>query len=119
VPHVHAVVAAIERLALPLDIIFNRESVMVLPRGVSKGSGLQAALDRLGEDARHAVAVGDAENDNMFLRRAGLGVAVANALPGLAAVADLVTSAPNGAGVRELIDRLLRDDLAAVQPRAR
>lgn len=118
-PHDGAVAAAIEALALPLDVILNREAVMILPRDVSKASGLAAALARLGETMADTVAVGDAENDVRLLADAGLGVAVANAVPALLAMADLVTRAPNGAGVRELIDALLRDALRAAERRAR
>jgi hypothetical protein len=39
-------------------------------------------------------------------------VAVANALPALKERADLVTAAGRGAGVLEIIDRLMKDDLA-------
>src|SRR5947208_2756779 len=56
-----------------------------------------------------------AENDHAFLRHCGLGVAVANALPALKAMADLVTTNSRGAGVTEVIDRLLADDLAGVK----
>jgi hypothetical protein len=42
---------------------------------------------------------------------------VANALPTLKSAADLVTAADHGAGVVELIDKLLTDDLASLEPR--
>jgi hypothetical protein len=61
--------------------------------------------------------VGDAENDHAFLRRCECAVAVANALPAVKEQADLVTTAERGAGVVELIDRLLSDDLAELEPR--
>jgi hypothetical protein len=44
-------------------------------------------------------------------------VAVANALQALKERADLVTTAARGAGVVELIDRLVKHDLAALEPR--
>ena len=111
VPHEVTILEVIRELGLELHIIFNKESVMVLPSGVSKQTGLQAALRRLGVSPHNTVAVGDAENDHAFLHASGFGVAVANAVPALAATADTVTSAPNGAGVRELIDGPLRNDL--------
>jgi hydroxymethylpyrimidine pyrophosphatase-like HAD family hydrolase len=111
VPHEGAVLDAIRALGLELHIVFNKEAVMVLPAGVSKASGLDAALQRLGLSRHNAVGVGDAENDHAFLRRTGFAVAVANAVPALAEAADLVTRAPNGAGVRELVDALLANDL--------
>jgi hypothetical protein len=42
---------------------------------------------------------------------------VANALPGLKAEVDIVTRGPAGAGVVELIDQLLADDLAELESR--
>ena len=45
------------------------------------------------------------------------GVAVANAVPELKAHADLVTSAESGAGVVELIERLIAMDLVELAPR--
>ncbi|HEY4865176.1 MAG TPA: HAD hydrolase family protein, partial [Candidatus Dormibacteraeota bacterium] len=57
------------------------------------------------------VAVGDGENDLPFMKLCGCSVALANAVPELRASADLVTSAGNGQGVRELIARLLRPEL--------
>ena len=42
---------------------------------------------------------------------------MANALPAVKATADLVTTGARGAGVTELIDRLLADDLAGAKPR--
>ena len=63
------------------------------------------------------MGVGDAENDDAFLARTGFAVAVANAVPALAARADLVTTVPDGAGVRELIDGSLLADLVAFRPR--
>lgn len=90
-------------------VIRNRESLMLLPRGVDKGSGLEAALRHLGFQRGEAVAVGDAENDVVFLAGAGLGVAVGDATKGLKDVADVVTAAPGPQGFVELMDGLAAD----------
>jgi hypothetical protein len=119
VPHDAVVQQVIRRFGLELQIVFNREAVMVLPSGVSKETGFLAALRELGVSARNTVAVGDAENDQPFLARAGFAVAVANAVPALAASADLVTRAAAGAGVRELIDGPLVTDLEGLRSRRR
>ena len=93
------VTAAIASLGVHRQAILNKGSVMILPTGVDKGTGLLAALDELGLDAAGTVAVGDAENDHAFLKAAAYGVAVANALPALKAWAHLVTRGAQGAGV--------------------
>jgi hydroxymethylpyrimidine pyrophosphatase-like HAD family hydrolase len=86
---------------------------MVLPTGVNKASGLQAALKEMRLLPQQVVAVGDAENDHAFLHLCGFGVAVANALPALKERADLVTHGDHGAGVIELIEQMLADSLSA------
>jgi len=111
-PHEEAVLAAIRDLGLDLQVIFNKGAVMVLPSGINKGTGLQAALADLGISPHNVVSVGDAENDHSFLRMSGCSVAVANALPSLKEHADIVLSSPRGQGVTELIGHLLADDLA-------
>ena len=97
----------IEAMGLDLQVILNKRAVMILPTGIDKATGLLAALDELGLAPRDVVGVGDAENDLAFLDACGRAVAVANALPAVKARADLVTAADHGAGVIELIGRLL------------
>jgi len=111
------VLRAIQSLGLELQLIFNRGAVMVLPTGINKASGLRAALDDLKLSPHNCVGIGDAENDHAFLEASECAVAVANALPGLKEKADWVTGAPHGAGVRELLDHLVRSDLGDLEPR--
>jgi hydroxymethylpyrimidine pyrophosphatase-like HAD family hydrolase len=118
VPHETEVIEQIRRLGLELQVIFNKGAVMVLPSGVNKGTGLQEALLELRLSPHNAVAVGDAENDHVFLTEAELGVAVANALPTLRERADLVLRNPAHRGVEELIDQILADDLRAAAERS-
>ena len=111
------VLGVIRDLGLELQVTFNKGAVMVLPAGVTKASGLAAALRTLGLSSHNVVAVGDAENDHAFLHLCECAVAVADALPMVQDGADLVTQGANGAGVQELIDRLLVSDLAELEPR--
>jgi HAD superfamily hydrolase (TIGR01484 family) len=106
-PHENTVLDVIRTTGLDLQVIYNKRAVMVLPTRVTKATGLAAALAELGLDARRVAAVGDAENDHAFLASCGYAVAVANAVPALKEIAALVTRADHGAGVVELIDRLL------------
>jgi hydroxymethylpyrimidine pyrophosphatase-like HAD family hydrolase len=116
-PHQDTVLETIRELGLELHVIFNKGAVMVLPSGVNKATGLTAALAQLKISPARVVGVGDAENDQAFLARCKTAVAVANALPALKNKVDLVTRAANGAGVVELIDRLVQDDLADLASR--
>jgi HAD superfamily hydrolase (TIGR01484 family) len=115
-PHQDAILHAIRDAGLELQVIFNKGAVMVLPTGVNKATGLIAALGELGLSPHNAVGVGDAENDHALLVACECGVAVANALPALKDKADWVTAAGHGAGVAELVDRLVADDLRELTP---
>jgi hypothetical protein len=72
-------------------VIFNKDAVMVLPSGVNKATGLWAALDAMRLSPHNVVGVGDAENDQAFLRLCECSVAVANALPTVKEYADVST----------------------------
>jgi HAD superfamily hydrolase (TIGR01484 family) len=111
-PHERTVLDAIHELGLELQVIFNKGAVMVLPTGVNKASGLKAALAEMKLSPHNTVGVGDAENDHAFFALCECSVAVANALPALKARSDLVMTRDHGSGVVELIERLVREDLA-------
>jgi len=115
-PHEVAALEVIQQLGLELQVIFNKRSVMLLPSGVNKATGLAGALDDLKLSPHNTVAIGDAENDHALLASCELAVAVANAVPTLKQRADLVTAGDHGAGVRELIERLTAGDLADLAP---
>jgi hydroxymethylpyrimidine pyrophosphatase-like HAD family hydrolase len=106
------VLEAIRELGLELEIIFNKGAVMILPSGVNKATGLRHALAELKLQPARVVAMGDAENDHAFLEASGWGIAVANAIPALKERAKLVTSGAAGAGVIEVVERLLADGFA-------
>ena len=116
-PYESVVLDVIRELGVDLQVIFNKHAVMVLPSGVNKGTGLEAALEELDLSPHNVVAVGDAENDHPLLAMCECGVAVANALPKLKERADVVLEGRDGAGVEELIGGLLADDLKSVASR--
>ncbi|MHB8718755.1 MAG: HAD family hydrolase [Candidatus Dormibacteria bacterium] len=118
-PWESVVVSAIHELQLDLQVIFNKHSVMVLPASVNKATGLAVALAEVHLAAPQTVAVGDAENDLVMLGAAGAGVAVANALDSVKERAAMVTRGRAGEGVVELVNEMLRDDLAAALAAAR
>jgi hydroxymethylpyrimidine pyrophosphatase-like HAD family hydrolase len=110
IPHDVAVLRAIRELKLGLQVIFNKESAMVLPRGINKSTGLSAVLSELELSSESVVGIGDAENDHDLLSLCGCSVAVANAIPALKQRADVVTGGSYGAGVLEVIQRLIDND---------
>ncbi len=111
-PFQTAALEAINELGLELEIIFNKGAVMVLPTGVNKATGLKAALKEMGLSFLNVVGVGDAENDHALLRMCGCGAAVANALPALKETADVILEGVRGAGVEQLMNRIMESDYA-------
>lgn len=109
-PHETIVMETIRELGLDLEVIFNKNAVMVLPASIDKAAGLNAALNELNISPHRVVGVGDAENDLALLSLCGYSVAVANALPMLKERANFVTNDSRGAGVAELINKLINSD---------
>jgi hydroxymethylpyrimidine pyrophosphatase-like HAD family hydrolase len=112
-PNETIVLEGIEELGVETQITFNKGAVMVLASGVNKSTGLAHALADLNISPVNVLAIGDAENDIVLLRACGCGVAVANALPTLKSCADYVTEGARGAGVVEVISRLIECDANA------
>ncbi len=118
-PHEDEALRAIRELELELQVIFNKGAVMILPSGVNKATGVRAALAELQLSSHNTVAVGDAENDHALLMDSAVGVAVENAVAMLKERADWVTAEPRGAGVAELVERVLATDLSDLMPAIR
>ncbi len=78
----------------------------IMPVGVDKGEGLQAAVEMMGMETSAVVAVGDSQVDLELLRAAGYGVAVSDASDDLKSVADYIASEPDGGGFCEAVRRL-------------
>lgn len=80
--------------------------------GVDKGTALARLAAALGVPRAEVMAIGDGENDLAMVRYAGVGAAVANAVPLLAAAADFQASAAYGDGVAEAVARFIPEAAA-------
>lgn len=109
-----AVLDAIRALEQPLILAFNRGSLMVLPLGVSKSTGLQRALFELRVSMHNTIAIGDAENDHDLLDASECGVAVGWGSPALRAIADEVIEGTGPDAVAAYVQTLLRQPRLAV-----
>ena len=74
-----------------------------------KASGVRFLLDHLKIAREHLAAFGDGDNDSGMLRLAGVGVAVANAVPGCLAAADRITGSNDEDGVAAELERILAE----------
>jgi hydroxymethylpyrimidine pyrophosphatase-like HAD family hydrolase len=111
-PHEKEALEVIRDLGFDLHVVFNGDAVMILCAGVTKASGLAAALEDLVLSPHNVVGIGDAANDHPLLDYCEFSVAVANAIPMLKAHADFVTSGERGQGVAEVIEEWVTDDLS-------
>jgi hydroxymethylpyrimidine pyrophosphatase-like HAD family hydrolase len=111
-----AALEAIRETGVERTVVFNRDSMMLLPGGITKASGLEAALSAMELSRHNVVAIGDAENDHAFLSVCECAAAVADAVPALRDRADHVTRAPGPAGVVEFIGEHVLNDLVGIIP---
>jgi hydroxymethylpyrimidine pyrophosphatase-like HAD family hydrolase len=103
-PHYETVWRALNEWGGDAAVVPNKGALMILPAGAAKGAGLERLLGICGFSPRNLVAFGDGENDLSLLKLGEFGVAVADAVPSLKAMADLVTTQPGPAGVLEALE---------------
>ncbi|HZW56315.1 MAG TPA: HAD family hydrolase [Nitrososphaerales archaeon] len=89
---------------LPSKIVLNKDSVMVTPPNVDKGTGVASAVAHYGSTKSiRLTCFGDGENDEALFGPADFSVAVSNAVDSLKIIADFVTSRPGGLGVEDFL----------------
>lgn len=111
-----AAVQAIGDLGVDHQVVHNRGAAMILPAGVTKGTGLVAALADCHRSPHNAVAVGDAENDLALLEAAEVGAAVPDSVPSLLRRADIVLGPGPGNGIPALLGGALLDGTSPLCP---
>ena len=88
----------------PLNAFTSDACILELvPAGVDKGAGLEAAANLLGIPLSETIAVGDGFNDLPMILRAGLGCAMANAPEAVQRQARLIVPSCRHDGVAWLI----------------
>ena len=112
-----AALEVVRELGLDCRLVPNRDELMILPAGVTKGSGLLEALGDLGLSPHNTIGVGDAENDHSLLDACEVGVAVANAVDAIRGHADMILALPDGQGVANLLLGPLVAGRAHLHPR--
>lgn len=83
----------------------NNGLIEIVPRGISKATGVAEVAGPLGVVAEEIVAFGDMPNDVPMLRWAGHGVAMGNAHPEAVAAADEVTARNSEDGLALVLER--------------
>jgi len=83
------------------------ECLEILSHGTSKWNALMHVAQEYGIEPRNIIAAGNDVNDLEMIRKAGIGVAVANAKQELKDAADFVIPSCDDEGVADLIEHLL------------
>ena len=98
--------------ALPASTRLMRSNrfrlIQLMSQSADKVTGLEVVLGRWDLGLANVAAFGDDVNDVEMVRRAGLGVAVANAVPEVHAVAARITGTNDEDGVAAVIEELLQ-----------
>lgn len=90
------------------DLAFMRSHtfiVEIMTKGIDKGAGVKWLCDKYGVDIKDTIALGDSENDIAMIEAAGLGVAMANAMPKVKLAADYITDTNDNDGVAKVIEK--------------
>lgn len=95
--------------------LFNRFTVLrpssntleILSKGVTKGTGIQLIAEKLGIDKDEVICIGDSGNDIDMIKFAGLGVAMGNATTQIKETADFVTLSNEEDGVAHVINKFI------------
>lgn len=95
------------------EIVGNRMDVFrsapffieLVPKGIDKAQSLIRLLELIGLSTNDMIAFGDGYNDLSMLKLAGVGVAMANAVPEVRAEADFITKSNEEDGVAFAIEK--------------
>lgn len=87
-------------------MIRNIDSIMLLPHGASKATGIRWLMDIYCIDTGQMACIGDAENDIEMRGLCRLMGAVSNALPDVKRESDYVCRNSFGAGLREFLEHI-------------
>ena len=98
-----AVREALAAAAVTREIVYNRGALMLLPTGVSKGTGVQKAVRSLGLSPHDVLALGDAENDLALFEACGWCACPASAGGEVQERADWIFPGENGQSIAAAI----------------
>ena len=97
------------KMGLPeVDMARSSEYYLeIFPKGVTKGEALAAVCEKLNIKLEETIAFGDQELDVPMIQKAGVGIAMGNAIEEAKAAADYVTRSNNDAGIAYALERYL------------
>ena len=79
--------------------------IEIMPKGIHKGAGILELSKMFDVPVAEIISIGDGGNDVSMIKQAGLGIAVANAIPVLKEAADVLTVDHNEHALAAVIDK--------------
>ena len=100
---------ALGRFDAELDYFYSTQTLLeIVPKGVSKGAAVAWMCQRMHIPLEDSIAAGDEENDLSMIRTAGVGAAMANAIPMVKEAADYITQHDNNHdGIAEIVEKFM------------
>ena len=96
---------AVRELLPQMHVVLSTPTLLeIMAPGVSKGTAVRTVAEGLGISREETIAFGDQLNDIDMLETAGYGVAMANAVDDVKAVADRVTLRHDEDGVAHILE---------------
>ena len=95
--------AALAATDMTSELVYNRTALMLLPQGVSKGTGVRQVIQELGLSPHDVLALGDAENDHELFEACGFAACPGDAVLTLRERADWVFPGENGRAIAAAI----------------
>ena len=95
------------------DLAFMRSHsfiVEIMTKGIDKGLAVKWLCDKYGINTEDSISLGDSENDIAMIKTAGLGVAMANAMPKVKEAADYIADSNDNDGVAKVIQKFCLGD---------
>ncbi len=87
-------------------VLQHRGYAEVIQKNCSKSKAMFFVLERLGIPKENSVAMGDSMNDFDMVEKAGIGVAMENAVSELKTISDITTTSVDDAGVATALQKI-------------
>lgn len=87
-------------------IEWNRNDAMIMPKNVSKGNAVRQLKTILNFKGK-TIGIGDSQNDISLFEAVDIKVAVANALPEIKRISDIILDKEDGEGVKEFLKSIM------------
>ena len=105
---------ALATVGVTLELVYNRAALMLLPAGVSKGTGVRRVIDTLGLSFHDVLAIGDAENDLDLFEACGWAACPESSVSMVKDRADWVFAGEAGEGIARAITGVVLPGLLRV-----